>query len=103
MPQRGGDFERKADGTMEELKPMSAAEFFNVSTCLVLPERSAGCLTTADVVTADGAVLVKAGERITQEQQKAIVAAAQAGSLPCLEKGYIRVVLEFSECSCCNG
>ena len=88
---------------MEELKPMTAAEFFNVSTCLVLPERSAGCLTTRDVVTADGRVLVKAGERITAEQQKAMVAAAEAGELPCLEKGYIRVVLEFSECSCCNG
>lgn len=88
---------------MEELKPMTAAEFFNVSTCLVLPERSAGCLTTGDVVTADGRVLVKAGERITAEQQKAIVAAAEAGELPYLEKGYIRVVLEFSECSCCNG
>ena len=34
---------------MEELKPMTAAEFFNVTTCLVLPERSAGCLPTADV------------------------------------------------------
>lgn len=88
---------------MEELKPMTAAEFFNVSTCLVLPERSAGCLTTGDVVTADGRVLAKAGERITAEQQKAIVVAAGAGDLPCLEKGYIRVVLEFSECSCCNG
>ena len=88
---------------MEELKPMSAAEFFNVSTCLVLPERSAGCLTTSNVITADGTVLAKAGERITQEQQKAIVAAAQAGDLPGLEKGYIRVVLEFTECSCCNG
>ena len=70
---------------MEELKPMTAAEFFNVTTCLVLPERSAGCLTTGDVVTADGRVLAKAGE------------------LPYIEKGYIRVVLEFSECSCCNG
>ena len=88
---------------MEELKPMTAAEFFNVTTCLVLPERSAGCLTTSDVITADGMVLVKAGERITQEQQKAIVAAAAAKALPSLEKGYIRVVLEFSECSCCNG
>ena len=88
---------------MDELKPMTAAAFLNVTTCLVLPERSAGCLPTADVVMADGRVLVKAGERITQEQQKAIAAAAQAGDLPCLEKGYIRVVLEFSECSCCNG
>lgn len=88
---------------MEELKPMTAAEFFNVNTCLVLPERSAGCLTTADVCDADGHVLVKAGERITAEQQRAMVAAAEAGTLPCLEKGYIRVVLEFSECSCCNG
>ena len=88
---------------MEELKPMTAAEFFNVTTCLVLPERCAGCLPTGDVVTADGRVLAKAGERITAEQQKAIVAAAEAGDLPCLEKGYIRVVLEFSECSCCNG
>ena len=88
---------------MEELKPMTAAEFFNVTTCLVLPERSAGCLPTADVIAADGRVLAKAGERITAEQQKAIVAAAEAGELPCLEKGYIRVVLEFSECSCCNG
>ena len=85
------------------MKPMTAAEFFNVSTCLVLPERSAGCLTTGDVIAADGRVLVKAGERITAEQQKAIVAAAEARELPCLEKGYIRVVLEFSECSCCNG
>ena len=34
---------------------------------------------------------------------KAIEAAARADGLPCLEKGYIRVVLEFSECSCCNG
>ena len=50
---------------MEELKPMTAAAFFNVTTCLVLPERSAGCLTTADVVTADGDLLAKAGERIT--------------------------------------
>lgn len=88
---------------MEELKPMTAAAFFNVTTCLVLPERSAGCLTTADVVTADGDLLAKAGERITAAQQKAIVAAAKAGDLPCLEKGYIRVVLEFGECSCCNG
>lgn len=88
---------------MEELKPMTAAAFFNVTTCLVLPQRSVGCLPTADVVTADGALLVKAGERITAEQQRAIVAAAEAGALPCLEKGYIRVVLEFSECSCCNG
>ena len=88
---------------MEELKPMTAAAFFNVSTCLVLPERSAGCLTTGDVIAADGRVRAKAGERITAEQQKAIVAAAGAGDLPCLEKGYIRVVLEFSECSCCNG
>ena len=88
---------------MEELKPMTAAEFFNVSTCLVLPERSVGCLTTADVATADGDLLVRAGERITAGQQEAIVAAAKAGDLPCLEKGYIRVVLEFGECSCCNG
>ena len=88
---------------MEELKPLSAAEFFNVTTCLVLPERSAGCLPTADVKTADGRVLVKAGERITPAQQKAIAAAAEAGGLSGLEKGYIRVVLEFSECSCCNG
>jgi hypothetical protein len=88
---------------MEEMKPMTAAEFFNVTTCLVLPERSAGCLATADVTTGDGALLVKAGERITPAQQKEIVAAAQAGNLPCLERGYIRVVLEFSECSCCNG
>ena len=56
-----------------------------------------------DVVTADGRLLVKAGERITVAQQQAIVAAAEAGDLPCLEKGYIRVVLEFGECSCCNG
>ena len=88
---------------MEELKPMTAAEFFNVTTCLVLPERSAGCLPTADVVTADGDLLAKAGERITAAQQKAIVAAAKEGRLPCLEKGYIRVVLEIGECSCCNG
>ena len=85
------------------MKPMTAAAFFNVTTCLVLPERSVGCLTTADVGMADGELLVKAGERITAEQQKAIVAAAKAGRLPCLEKGYIRVVLEFGECSCCNG
>jgi len=82
---------------------MSAAEFFNVSTCLVLPERCAGCLAAADVATAAGDLLAQAGERITAEQQKAIVAAAQAGDLPGLEKGYIRVVLEFTECSCCNG
>ena len=88
---------------MEELKPMTAAEFFNVTTCLVLPERCAGCLPTRDVLASDGRVLAKAGERITAEQQEAIVAAAEAGELPCLEKGYIRVVLEFSECSCCNG
>ena len=88
---------------MEELKPMTAAEFFNVTTCLVLPERSAGCLPTVDVADGSGRVLAKAGERITAAQQKAIVAAAEAGELPCLEKGYIRVVLEFSECSCCNG
>ncbi len=85
------------------MKPMTAAEFFNVTTCLVLPERSAGCLATADVADRDGRVIVKAGERITSEQQKAIVAAAQAGKLPCLERGYLRVVLEFGECSCCNG
>ena len=85
------------------MKPMTAAEFFNVTTCLVLPERSAGCLAAADVAGADGQVLAKAGERITTGQQKAILAAAEAGTLPCLEKGYIRVVLEFSECSCCNG
>ena len=85
------------------MKPMTAAEFFNVNTCLVLPERSAGCLPTADVATADGRVLARAGERITIEQQRAIAAAADAGDLPCLEKGYVRVVLEFSECSCCNG
>ncbi len=88
---------------MEELKPMTAAAFFNVTTCLVLPERSVGCLPVADVADADGRVLAKAGERITGPQQKAIVAAAGAGSLPSLEKGYIRVVLEFGECSCCNG
>ncbi len=88
---------------MEELKPMTAAEFFNVTTCLVLPERCAGCLATTDVTDANGRLMVKAGERITAEQQKAIVAAAAQGKLPCLEKGYIRVVLEFSECSCCNG
>ncbi len=88
---------------MEELKPMTAAEFFNVTTCLVLPERSAGCLAAADVADGDGRVLVKAGERITAQQQSAIVSAAQAGKLPCLERGYVRVVLEFSECSCCNG
>ncbi len=88
---------------MEELKPMTAAEFFNVSTCLVLPERCAGCLAAADVADADGRVLARAGERITAQQQKAIEAAARADGLPCLEKGYIRVVLEFSECSCCNG
>ena len=88
---------------MEELKPMTAAEFFNVTTCLVLPERSAGCLAAADVEDGDGRVLAKAGERITAEQQRAIVAAARAGKLPCLERGYVRVVLEFSECSCCNG
>ena len=82
------------------MKPMTAAEFFNVTTCLVLPERCAGCLPVAD---GSGRVLAKAGERITAEQQKAIVAAAQAGDLPGLEKGYIRVVLEFTECSCCNG
>ena len=34
---------------------------------------------------------------------QAIVAAAQTNDLIGLEKGYIRVVLEFSECSCCNG
>ena len=85
------------------MKPMTAAEFFNVTTCLVLPERSAGCLAAADVADADGQVLAKAGERITTGQQKTILAAAEAGTLPCLEKGYIRVVLEFSECSCCNG
>ena len=88
---------------MEELKPMTAAEFFNVTTCLVLPERSAGCLPTVDVADGSGRVLAKAGERITPAQQKEIVAAAQAGNLPCLERGYIRVVLEFTECSCCNG
>ena len=42
-------------------------------------------------------------EETTAAQQQAIVAAAKAGCLPCLEKGYIRVVLEFGECSCCNG
>ena len=88
---------------MEELKPMTAAQFFNVTTCLVLPERSVGCLPTADVTDGAGRVLARAGERITAEQQRAIVAAAEAGDLPGLEKGYIRVVLEFSECSCCNG
>ena len=103
MPQRRRETERKADGTMEELKPMTAAAFFGVTTCLVLPERSAGCLPTADVTDGKGRVLAKAGERITADQQKAIAAAAGAGSLPCLEKGYIRVVLEFGECSCCNG
>ena len=85
------------------MKPMTAAEFFNVTTCLVLPERSAGCLPTVDVADGSGRVLAKAGERITAEQQRAIVAAARAGDLPGLEKGYIRVVLEFTECSCCNG
>ena len=44
-----------------------------------------------------------AADRITAEQQKAILAAAQTGRLASLEKGYLRVVLEFSECSCCNG
>ena len=88
---------------MEELKPMTAAQFFNVTTCLVLPERSAGCLPVADVANADGRVLARAGERITPAQQQAIVTAAEAGDLPCLEKGYVRVVLEFGECSCCNG
>ena len=88
---------------MEELKPMTAAEFFNVNTCLVLPERSVGCIATADVTDGAGQVLVKAGERITAQQQRAIVSAAESGNLPCLERGYIRVVLEFGECSCCNG
>lgn len=88
---------------MEELKPMTAAQFFNVDTCLVLPERSAGCLPTADVADGDGRILARAGERITAAQEKAIAAANEAGNLPCLEKGYIRVVLEFGECSCCNG
>ena len=88
---------------MEELKPMTAAEFFNVNTCLVLPERSAGCIATADVADGRGRVLVRAGERITAQQQKALAAAAKAGDLPSLEKGYIRVVLEIGECSCCNG
>lgn len=88
---------------MEELKPMTAAQFFNVDTCLVLPERSLGCLPAADVADGRGQVLAKAGERITAAQHKAIAAAAEAGDLPCLEKGYIRVVLEFGECSCCNG
>ena len=88
---------------MEELKPMTAAAFFNVTTCLVLPERSAGCLPVADVTDAEGRVLAKAGERITIERQKTITAAAEVGDLPCLEKGYIRVVLECGECSCCNG
>ena len=41
------------------MKPMTAAEFFNVTTCLVLPERSAGCLATADVTTGDGALLAE--------------------------------------------
>ena len=85
------------------MKPMTAAAFFNVSTCLVLPERCAGCLPTADVTDGDGLVLARAGERITARQQQAIAAAAQAGTLSCLEKGYIRVALEFGECSCCNG
>ena len=85
------------------MKPMTAAQFFNVTTCLVLPERSAGCLPVADVADGDGRVLARAGERITPAQQKAIATAAEAGDLPCLEKGYIRVVLEFGECSCCNG
>ena len=85
------------------MKPMTAAAFFNVTTCLVLPERSAGCLAAADVKDGDGRVLAGAGERITAAQQSAITAAAQAGNLPCLEKGCIRVVLEFGECSCCNG
>ena len=80
------------------MKPMTAAQFFNVTTCLVLPE-----LPTADVTDGAGRVLARAGERITAEQQRAIVAAAEAGDLPGLEKGYIRVVLEFSECNCCNG
>ena len=88
---------------MEEMKPMTAAEFFNVTTCLVLPERCSGCIATADMADGSGRILAKAGERITAEQQRAIVAAAQAGDLSGLEKGYIRVVLEFSECSCCNG
>ncbi len=88
---------------MEELKPMTAAAFFNVTSCLVLPERTAGCLTIAEVADADGNRIAKAGERLTMAQQKAIVAAAQAGKLPCLEKGYLRVVLEIGECSCCNG
>lgn len=85
------------------MKPMTAAQFFGVTTCLVLPERSAGCLPVADVRDADGRLLAKAEERITAEQQKAIAAASEAGRLPCLEKGYVRVVLEFGECSCCNG
>ncbi len=88
---------------MEELKPMTAAAFFNVTTCLVLPERCAGCLAVADVVDGAGRVLAKAGERITTEQQMAILAAADAGELPSWENGYIRVVLEIGECSCCNG
>ena len=103
MPLCRGGIERKADGTMEELKKMTAAEFFGVTTCLVLPERSVGCLPAADVADADGRVLARAGERIVPAQEKAIVAAAEAGRLPCLEKGYLRVVLEYSECSCCNG
>ena len=61
------------------MKPMTAAEFFNVTTCLVLPERR----HPADVADGAGRVLAKAGERITAEQQKAIVAAAKEGRLPC--------------------
>ena len=85
------------------MKPMAAAQFFNVDTCLVLPERSAGCLPVSDMRDGDGRVLAKAMERISAEQQKALAAAAAAGALPCLERGYVRVVLEFGECSCCNG
>ena len=85
------------------MKPMTAAEFFSVTTCLVLPERCLGCLAAADVKDGNGRLLVKAGERISPEQHKAIETAARAGELPCLEKGYVRVVLEFSPCSCCNG
>ena len=82
---------------------MTAAEFFNVTTCLVLPGRCAGCLAAADIADRDSCILAKAGERITAGQQRAIEASACAGNLVSMENGYIRVVLEFAECSCCNG
>lgn len=86
---------------MEERKPMTAAAFFGVDTCLIRPERSAGCIAACDILKADGTPVVKKGEKITPAQQKIVT--EEKDRLQGLVKGYVQAVLEIGECSCSNG